>query len=56
MGEKTADILKAHGLKTVQDIVKADVETLSAFPGIGTKKAEKIIQAAQRYSEGTGHE
>ena len=56
VGEKTADILKAHGLKTVQDIVKADVETLSALPGIGTKKAEKIIQAAQRYSEGTRHE
>ncbi len=56
VGEKTADILKAHGLKTVEDIVKANVETLSALPGIGTKKAEKMIQAAQRYSEGTGHE
>jgi len=56
VGEKTAEILKAHGLKTVQDILKADVETLSALPGIGTKKAEKMIQAAQRHSEGMGHE
>ncbi len=56
VGEKTAEILKAHGLKTVQDILKADVESLSALPGIGTKKAEKLIHAAQRYAEGIGHE
>jgi ERCC4-type nuclease len=56
VGEKTAEVLKTHGLKTVQDILKADVESLSALPGIGVKKAEKLIQAAQRYAEGTGHE
>jgi N utilization substance protein A len=56
VGEKTAEILKTHGLKTVQDILKADVESLSALPGIGVKKAEKLIQAAQRYAEGTGNE
>ena len=56
VGEKTAEILKTHGLNTVQDILKADVESLSALPGIGIKKAEKLIQAAQRYAEGTGNE
>jgi len=56
VGEKTAEVLKAHGLKTVQDILKANVEGLSALPGIGIKKAEKLIHAAQRYAEGTGHE
>ena len=56
VGEKTAEILKTHGLKTVQDILKADVEGLSALPGIGVKRAEKLLQAAQRYAEGTGHE
>ncbi len=55
VGEKTAEILKTHGLGTVQEILKADVERLSALPGIGTKKAEKLIQAAQRYvEEGAG--
>jgi N utilization substance protein A len=54
VGEKTADILKANGLKTIQDILNADVESLSALPGIGAKKAEKLIQGAKRYSEGMG--
>jgi DNA uptake protein ComE-like DNA-binding protein len=27
------------------------VERLSALPGIGIKKAEKLIQSAQRYVE-----
>jgi len=56
VGEKTADILKANGMKTIQDILNADVESLSALPGIGTKKAEKLIQGAKRYSEGMGVE
>ncbi len=56
VGEKTADILKANGLKTIQDILNANVESLSALPGIGTKKAEKLIQGAKRYSEGMGLE
>jgi N utilization substance protein A len=51
VGEKTAEILKANGLLTIQDILKSDVEKLSALPGIGVKKAEKLIQSAQRYVE-----
>jgi transcription termination/antitermination protein NusA len=49
VGEKTAEILKTHGFKTVEDILKADSESLSALPGIGIKKAEKLIQSAQGY-------
>jgi transcription termination/antitermination protein NusA len=56
VGEKTAEILKTHGVITVQDILKADVEGLSTLPGIGVKRAEKLIHAAQRYAEETGHE
>jgi N utilization substance protein A len=51
VGEKTAKILETNGFKTVQDILKTDVEKLSALPGIGIKKAEKLIQSAQRYVE-----
>jgi N utilization substance protein A len=51
VGEKTAEILKANGFQTVQDVLKTNVERLSALPGIGIKKAEKLIQSAQRYVE-----
>ena len=56
VGEKTAEILEANGFKTVQDILKADVEKLSALPGIGVKKAEKLIQSARDYAAGKGDE
>ena len=52
VGEKTAEILKAGGFQTVQDLLKADVENLSSLPGIGPKKAEKLLQSAQRLAEG----
>ena len=50
VGEKTAEILKSHGFAAIQDILKSDVERLSALPGIGVKKAEKLIMHAQTYS------
>jgi N utilization substance protein A len=53
VGEKTAAILEANGFQTVQDILKTNVENLSALPGIGIKKAEKLIQSARSYVEGT---
>jgi Holliday junction resolvasome RuvABC DNA-binding subunit len=57
VGEKTAEILVANGYKTVQDILKSNIESLSGLPGIGIKKAEKLIHSAQNYSEkGVGHE
>jgi N utilization substance protein A len=51
VGEKTAEILGTNGFKTIQDILKTDVEKLSSLPGIGVKKAEKLIQAARHYVE-----
>ena len=51
VGEKTVEILVANGFQTVRDILKSNVESLSALPGIGNKKAEKLIQSAQHYSE-----
>ena len=52
VGEKTADILKANGFQTVQDLLGSDVEKLSSLPGIGPKKAEKLLQSAQRFVGG----
>jgi len=49
VGEKTAKILETNEFKTVQDILKTDVEKLSSLPGIGIKKAEKLIQSARHY-------
>ena len=51
VGEKTAEILKANGYQTIQDLLKADGERLSSLPGIGPKKAEKLLQSAQRLVE-----
>ncbi len=52
VGEKTAQILEANRFKTVQDILQTDVEKLSTLPGIGAKRAEKLIQSAKQYLEG----
>jgi len=52
VGENTAQILEANGFKTVHDILKTNVEKLSDLPGIGIKKAEKLIQSAKQYIEG----
>jgi N utilization substance protein A len=50
VGEKTADVLKENGLVTIQDILNSGVEQLSDLSGIGVKKAEKLLQAAQQYA------
>ncbi len=41
VGEKTAEILTANGIQTVQDVLKSNVESLSALPGIGDEKGGK---------------
>lgn len=56
VGEKTAEVLGANGIQAIQDILKTDVEKLSMLPGIGAKKAEKLVQAAKRYIEREGLE
>ena len=52
VGEKTAQVLEANGFKNVHDILEANIEKLSALPGIGVKKAKKLIQSAKDYIEG----
>jgi len=52
VGEKTAQVLEANGFKNVHDILEANIEKLSSLPGIGVKKAEKLIQSAKDYIEG----
>ena len=56
VGEKTAEVLASHGIHTVQEFLKTDADTLSGIPGMGAKKIEKLIQAAQHYVEGKGRE
>ena len=56
VGEKTAEVLASHGIHTVQEFLKTDADTLSGIPGMGAKKIEKLIQAAQQYVEGKGRE
>jgi len=52
VGEKTAEVLKSNGFQTVEDILRSDVEHLSSLPGIGVKKAERLIQTARDYAGG----
>jgi N utilization substance protein A len=52
VGEKTAQVLEGNGFKNVHDILEANIEKLSTLPGIGIKKAEKLIQSAKDYIEG----
>jgi N utilization substance protein A len=52
VGEKTAQILDANGFKTIHNILETNIEKLSTLPGIGTKRAGKLIQSAKDYIEG----
>jgi N utilization substance protein A len=51
VGEKTAELLVANGFQTVQDLLNANGEKLCSIPGIGSKKAEKLIESACLYIE-----
>ncbi len=53
VGEKLAETLRSHGYCYVQDLLTADVEKLSSLPGIGNKKAEKLIRSAKALVEGS---
>jgi N utilization substance protein A len=47
VGSKTVDLLMAHGFKTVVDVANTTVEKLSEVPGVGQKKAEKLIDTGK---------
>ncbi len=48
VGEKTEEILKNAGIKSIKDILKSSVEELEQIEGIGRKMAENIITEAHR--------
>ncbi len=54
VGEKMEGILKAAGITSVKDLLKANPEDLAKIEGIGLKTAEKLIQAAHEAIIGDG--
>jgi N utilization substance protein A len=50
LGAKIAESLKEAGIKSVDDIIKLDVQGLIKIKGIGEKKAQKIIAEAKKLS------
>lgn len=52
VGEQLADLLMEQGFFSYEDILELGVEALQRVEGIGAKKAEKIVEEAQRlYAE-----
>ncbi len=50
VSEKLIDSLKEAGIKSVDDIIRLQVEGLTKIKGIGEKKAQKIIAKAKKLS------
>jgi transcription termination factor NusA len=48
VGQKIAESLKEAGIKSVEDIIKLEVQGLIKIKGIGEKKAQKIITEAKK--------
>lgn len=48
VGEKTLASLHEAGLKTIEDILRADIKVLMKIKGIAEKKAKKIIEQAKQ--------
>jgi len=48
IGKLTAEILYKANYTTIQDVVSAKLEDLTAVPGIGEKKAKKIKESAEQ--------
>ena len=56
VGEKTTALLMSKGIKTIWDLVEADLGLLSSIPGIGMKKAEKLVGEAMAFNEKGAHD
>jgi len=48
VGEKTLELFKKAGIKSIDEIIKAGPEALSGIKGIGEKKAAKIVEDAKK--------
>ena len=49
VGEKTAQLLNQAGFLTVADLSQATLDQLTKIEGIGSKKAEKLIESARKH-------
>ena len=49
LGEKTCSFLLEKGIKTIEELSKVSLELICSIPGIGKKKAQKLISEAQKY-------
>ncbi len=51
IGQKTLEILNANDYQTVAEFSVAEIGELKSFEGIGSKKAEAILKAANEFME-----
>ena len=56
VGAKTVALLKSHGLETIADLANVTIEKLSDIPGLGKKRAEKLIGQATGVMKTRGDE
>lgn len=56
VGEKTTVLLMSQGIKTIYDLAEADLGFLSSIPGIGMKKAEKLVREALAFDGKAAHD
>jgi N utilization substance protein A len=48
VGEKTLALLQEAGINTIDDILNASLEDLTKIKGVGAKKAQKLVEQAQK--------
>ena len=46
----------SEGIKTIWDLAEADLEFVSSIPGIGMKKAEKLVREALAFDGKAAHD
>jgi N utilization substance protein A len=56
VGEKTTALLVSKGIKTIGDLAEADLGFISSIPGIGMKKAEKLVREASSFDARMAHD
>ncbi len=49
LGPKTAEHLKAYKIRTVENLAAVSLEDLTAIPGIGSKRAEVLLNGAKEH-------
>ena len=54
VGELLAEVFIADGYRSVKDIAEADVEELTALPGIDSGTAESVVESAKKMVEQMG--